>query len=93
MPTRVIVDDGADDTKRKRQLYSVPSCTEKRRKLCVKDYMCDEGLDWDQARELHRSIFSSLKIDIPDKHFTSIVSSTLTSRRTTLAMRVLMCWR
>lgn len=70
-----MVDDGSDDSQRKRKLEQVPICTEKRRKLFVRDYMCDQPLDWDQARELHRSIFAPLKIDIPDNDFGSIVST------------------
>ena len=60
-----IVDDGADEVKRKRKLENAPICTEKRRKLFVMDFMCDKGLNWEQARALHRSIFAPLKMDIP----------------------------
>ena len=67
-----VVDDGKDDSKRKRKLERIPICTEKRRKLFIQDYLCDKGPNWDHARTMHRSIFAPLKIDIPDEELVAI---------------------
>ena len=62
----IIVDDGRDIDKLKRKLLSLPVAAEKRRKLFVKDYMIEHGLDMERLRENHQSVFDPLKADITE---------------------------
>ena len=57
----LIVDDGADETRRKRRLAALPVTSEKRRKLIIKDYMCAQAVNWDTMRARHQSMFDPLK--------------------------------
>ena len=69
------IDDGAGDVKRKRKLEKLPICCEKRRKVFINDYMCDKGLNWDQSRVFHRSIFAPLKVDIPEDQIVPLIDT------------------
>ena len=62
----IIVDDGRDIEKLKRKLMSLPVAAEKRRKLFVKDYMIEHGLDMERLREKRQSVFDPLKADITE---------------------------
>ena len=63
----IVVDDGADTDRRKRKLLALPVAAEKRRKLFVKDYMTQQGLDWERLRERHQSVFDPLKANISEE--------------------------
>ena len=63
----IIVDDGVDTDRRKRKLLALPVAAEKRRKLFVKDYMTQQGIDWERLRERHQSVFDPLKPNISEE--------------------------
>ena len=62
----IIVDDGADTERRKRKLCALPVAAEKKRKLFVKDYMTQQGIDWQRLRDRHQSAFCPLKANITE---------------------------
>ena len=66
----LVVDDGCDVAKRKRRLEGIPICGEKRRKLFIKDFMCAQGLNQEELRTKHKSMFGTLKIEIDELQLT-----------------------
>ena len=69
----LITDDNSDIVKQKRKLDAVAICTEKRRKLFIKDFMCEKELNWEQVRGGHRSISEPLKADIKDEDLSNLL--------------------
>ena len=63
----IIIDDGADTDRRKRKLLALPVAAEKRRKLFVKDFLIQQGIDWQRLRDRHQSAFDPLKANITEE--------------------------